>query len=156
MCFCICLDIDVSIFYVNVILAFMVCFDTNQVSVNMSVNYMYLVVIKANVLGLSLNLSPSEHKIIKYYVTSLKLHRPMSITTVNLISVTMLEKIVHQCDSMYTECIFKAVFLVTFFSFLILSDLAPHSFSYFDFVRHLSRVPGDIYIYVYIYIFFFC
>ena len=39
--------------------------------------------------------------------------------------------------------IFKAIFLVAFFGFFRLSNLAPHSFSSFDISRHLAA--GDIF-----------
>ena len=67
----------------------------------------------------------------------------MSVTVHNIISLEMLLKIVHQCDYLYMGKVFKAIFLVAFFVFFRLSNLAPHSFSAFDFTRHLAG--GDIF-----------
>ena len=113
----------------------------NQVSVNMILNY--LSAIRAKLVVLGLNPSALDHKKVKYYIRALKLNRPMSVTTHNIISLDMLLKIVHQCDLLYMGIVFKAVFLVAFFGFFRLSNLAPHSFTAFDFTRNLAG--GDIF-----------
>ena len=114
----------------------------NQVSVNMISNY--LSDIRAKFVVLGLNPSALDHKKVKYYIRALKLNRPMSVTTHNIITLDMLLKIVHQCDLLYMGAVFKAVFLVAFLGFFRLSNLAPHSFMAFDFTRHLAG--GDIFL----------
>ena len=87
---------------------------------------------------LGLNPSPLDHKKIKYYLRDLKLNRPISVTSHNIITVHMLLKIVYQCDYLYMGKVFKAVFLAAFFGFFRLSNLAPHSLTTFDFTRHVA------------------
>ena len=141
MCFCVYLNLNVKNLDVDGILAFMECLHVNQVSVNMISNY--LSDIRAKFVVLGLNPSALDHKKVKYYIRALKLNRPMSVTTHNIITLDMLLKIVHQCDLLYMGAVFKAVFLVAFFGFFRVSNLAPHSFMAFDFTRHLAG--GDIF-----------
>ena len=84
---------------------------------NMTVTYLAAIKAKCAVLGL--NLSPLEDKRITYHDRSLKLHRPMSKT-----NVTLREKIVYQCDSIYMGGILKQFFWLLF----RLSNLAPTLF----------------------------
>ena len=141
VCFCVYLSVDVRNLDVEGILAFMECLHVNQVSANMIANY--LAAIRAKLVVLGLNPSPLDHKKVKYYVRALKLNRPMSVTTHNIISPEVLLQIVNHCDRLYMRTVFKAVFLVAFFGFFRLSNLAPHSFTAFDFSRHLAG--GDIF-----------
>ena len=131
---------DVCNLDVSHILAFMECLNANQVSVNMIGNY--LAAIKAKLVVLGLNASPLDHRKVKYYVRALKLNRPISVTVHNIISLDILLQIVQQCDYISMGKVFKAVFLVAFFWLFRLSNLAPHSFSTFNFTRHLAG--GDI------------
>ena len=126
---------------VNGMLAFLECLTYNQTSVNMLANY--LVAIKANFNVLGLNAAILEDKRLKYYLRSIKLNRPVCLSTKNVILVEILQKIVRCCDTLYMGSIFKAVFLVAFFGFFRLSSLAPHSFVAFDIARHLAA--GDIF-----------
>ena len=98
----------------------------------------HLAAIKAKLVVLGLNPSPLDHKKIKYYLRALKLNRPISVTSHNIITVHMLLKIVYQCDYLYMDKVFKAVFLAAFFGFFRLSNLAPHSLTTFDFTRHVA------------------
>ena len=96
----------------------------------------YLAAIKAKLVILGLNISPLDDR--KVLCRALKLNRPINVTNHNIISLDILLKIVHQCDYIYMGKVFKAVFLVAFLGFFRLSNLAPHSFSAFDFTRHLA------------------
>ena len=123
VCFCVYLSVDVRNLDVEGILAFMECLHVNQVSASMIANY--LAAIRAKLVVLGLNPSPLDHKKVKYYVRALKLNRPMSVTTHNIISPEVLLQIVNHCDRLYMSTVFKAVFLVAFFGFFRLSNLAP-------------------------------
>ena len=139
--FCVYMSIAVESVDVNGLLAFLECLKYNKTSVNMLANY--LAAIRANFHVLGLNARILEDKRLKYYLKSIKLNRPVCVSTKNVISLENLHKIVHCCDTLYMGPIFKAVFLVAFFGFFRLSDLAPHSFSSFDISRHLAA--GDIF-----------
>ena len=114
-------DLDVSNLDVGGTLAYLKCLNFNKVSVNMISNH--LVAIKAKLIVLGLNPSPLDHRKVKYYIRALKLNRPISVTTHNIITVHMLLKIVYQCDYLYMGKVFKALFLVTFFGFFRLSNI---------------------------------
>ena len=141
MCFCVFVDLDVSHLDVDGILAYLECLNFNKVSVNMISNH--LAAIKAKLIVLGLNPSPLDHRKVKYYIRALKLNRPISVTSHNIITVQRLLKIVYQCDYLYMGKVFKAVFLVAFFGFFMLSNLSPHSLTTFDFTRHFAG--GDVF-----------
>ena len=138
--FCVYMSIAVESVDVNGLLAFLECLN-NKTSVNMLANY--LAAIRANFNVLGFNADILEDKRLKYYLKSIKLNRPVCVSTKNVISLEILHKIVHCCDTLYMGPIFKAVFLVAFFGFFRLSNLAPHSFSSFDVSWHLAA--GDIF-----------
>ena len=139
--FCVYMSTAVESIDVNGLLAFLECLNYNKISVNMLANYMAAIRANFNVLGL--NTTVLEDKRLKYYLKSIKLNRPICLSSKNVISVENLLKIVHCCDTLYMGPIFKAVFLVAFFGFFRLSNLAPHSFASFDISRHLAA--GDIF-----------
>ena len=68
----------------------------------------------------------NDHRL-KYYQRAVQLHAPLQLKLNNIIDVDLLKKIVAQCDFTYMGQIFKAVYLLSFFSFLQLSNLVPHS-----------------------------
>ena len=76
------------------------------------------------------------------FVKSLKINAPLSPKPLNVISVQLLVKIVKVCDKLKSPHIFKPLYLFTFFSFLRLSNILPHSARQFDPTRHLTR--GDL------------
>ena len=139
--FCVYMSIAIENIDVNGLLAFLECLKHNDISVNMLSNHLAAIKTKFSVLGL--NASVLEDKRLKYYLRSIQLNRPVCLSTKNIISVETLLKIVHCCDTLYMGPIFKTVFLVAFFVFLRLSNIAPHLFSTFDISRHLAA--GDIF-----------
>ena len=66
-------------------------------------------------------------------------HAPLNPHIKTIIDVEMLLQLVVQCDRMYMGKIFKAAFLTSFFSFLRISNLVPHSISTFDYMKQLAR-----------------
>ena len=97
----------------NTLLAFLECLTYNKTSVNMLANY--LAAIRANFNLLGLNSASLDDKRLKYYIKSIKVNRPVCLSTKNVISVEILQKIVACCDTLYMGPIFKAIFLVAFF-----------------------------------------
>ena len=51
-------------------------------------------------------------------------------------------KLIKACDSLESHFTYKAIFLMAFFGFQGISNVAPHSYSQFDPSRHLT--PSDI------------
>ena len=66
-------------------------------------------------------------------------HSPLNPLIKAIINVEMLLQLVLQCHRMYMSTISKAAFLTSFFSFLRISNLAPHSISTFDHMKQLAR-----------------
>ena len=135
------MSIAVESVAVNGLLTFLECLKYNKTSVYMLANC--LAAIRANFNVQGLNAAILDDKRLKYYLKSIKLNRPVCLSNKNVISAETLHKIVCCCDTFYMGPIFKAVFLVAFFGFFRLSNLAPHSFSSFDISRHLAA--GDIF-----------
>ena len=69
-------------------------------------------------------------------------HRPLNPSIKPIIDVTTLQLIIQSTDNMYMGHIFKAAILLSFFSFVRISNLVPHSISSYDPLKQLSR--GDI------------
>ena len=80
---------------------------------------------------------------LKYFSRTVTRNAPLKIRLKSIIDIPMLTQMVQVCDSMYMGCVFKAAILLSFFSFLRLSNLVPHSMSTFQPLKHLAR--GDIF-----------
>ena len=114
---------------VNVILSFCECLVANNCSVSIVSNY--LSAMKANFLLYNMCYSLLDQK-------SMRIQRPLTLTSHNIIELSMLEKISRACNDLSFPQVFRAIFLTGFFGFFWLSNLAPHSISTFDPTRHLT------------------
>ena len=137
-----CVYLDLSIFDVSVvhIISYLEYLAQNGLSANMLANHVSAG--KANFTMHGLDYSIWEHPNVRYFIKSIKINRPIKVTKKNIIDLPTLLNIVTQCDSLYMGKIFKAVFLLAFFGFLRLFNIAPHSLSTFDPSRHLTA--GDL------------
>ena len=79
---------------------------------------------------------------VKLFLRSVQINRPLALSQKAIISSDMLLDIVLTCDRMYMGQVYKAVYLVAFFSFIRLSNFVPHRLSDFDPSRHLA--VGDV------------
>ena len=127
MCFCVFVDLDVCHLDVHGILAYLECLHFNKVSVNMISNH--LAAIKAKLIVLGLNPSPLDHKKVKYYIRALKLNRPITVTSHNIITVRMLLKIVYQCDYIYIWVKYSRLCFYLHFSDFLGCLTSPHILS---------------------------
>ena len=100
----------------------------------------HLSALRAKITIFSLSISMFDDPRLSYFVRSLKLNAPLRVTLHNIIDITLLKCIIAQCDKFYMGQIFKAMYLLAFFSFLRLSNICPHSFSP---LKHLT--PHDIF-----------
>ena len=112
----------------------------NDVSVKMLPNY--ISVIKAKFTLLGLNYTLLDHLSIKYFVRALKINRPLQVPKCHVMDIELLKKFIRGCDAVPHGTLYKAVFLVAYFGFLCLSNIAPHSVMLFDCNRHLTA--GDL------------
>ena len=88
----------------------------------------YISALKAKFIIFRLDITLFDLPRIKYFTKALTLKAPFKVTLKSIID-PVLNSIALQCDSMYMGQIFKAVYLLAFFSFLRISNLVPHSIS---------------------------
>ena len=136
LAFCICMDVSVARVEVKVIPSFLECLICNKCSVAMISNY--LSAIKACFVLYDLPFHILDHPRIKYFQKSVKINRPLTLISHNIIDLDTLEKISAACHNLTCGKVLRAVFLTGFFGFFRLSNLAPHSLAGFDPSRHLT------------------
>ena len=141
--FCICVNVNLSAISASVILAFLEFLVQNQISHSSIPNYVSSVRSMMSFYGL--NNSAFDHFQVKMFLRSTKINRPLLLSTTAIINIPLLSRIVAACDTMYMGQVYKAVYLVAFFSFLRISNLAPHKASEFDQSRQLAK--GDVFFY---------
>ena len=136
LAFCIYMGVASVEIDVNVILSFCECLVAKNCSASMVSNY--LSAIKANFVLYNMCFSLLDHPRIRYFQKSIRIHRPLTLTPHNIIDLSMLEKVSRACDDISFSQVFRAIFLIGFFGFFRLSNLAPHSILTFDPSRHLT------------------
>ena len=82
-----------------------------------------------------------DHRI-PLFIKSVKINRPMKPVFKTVIDEDVLLSLVLACDQFSHPIVFKALYLFTYFSFLMLSNILPHSLATFDASRHLCI--GDL------------
>ena len=121
-------------------MAFMEFLVGNGSSYSSVVNHISAVKAMLGLHGLPLAMFDSPS--IKLFIKSVQMNRPLTVSIPSIIDIPMLHKIVHICDTMYMGQVFKALYLLAFYSFLRLSNMVPHAILQFDPSRHLAR--GDV------------
>ena len=86
--------------------------------------------------------APLAHRKIHLFIKSVAMNAPYSPKFKASFSVPIILKLVKACDSFPSGFIYKSIFLLAYFAFLRLSDLAPSSSVKFDPTRNFTR--GDI------------
>ena len=121
----------------DVILAFMEFLTFNKVSRSGLINYFSA--IKTTLSNVGIDVKSFNDPRIKVYNKAIMRHAPLQPHIKAIINIEMLLQLVNQCDRMYMGCIFKAAFLLSFFSFLRISNLVTHSIHTFDHMKQLAR-----------------
>ena len=121
---------------VKFILSFLECLVQSQCSCSMVENYVSA--IKANFILYELPFAVLSHPKVKYFIKSLKINRPLTLKTRNLIDLQILRRLSEACLHLPQGQVYRVVFLTGFFAFMRLSNLAPHSLTTFDPTRHLT------------------
>ena len=134
--FCIHMKVELCKLNVNVVLAFLECLLHNQCSTVMIANYVSALKAKCIVHNLQYGLFDSLK--VKYFLKSVRQNRPLHVVPHNIVDIEVLHKICKECDKIYMGAVFKAMFLVGFFGFMRLSNLAPHALRDFDPSRHFT------------------
>ena len=68
---------------------------------------------------------------------------PMRLTFKSIIDIPTLRNITEQCNRVHMGFIFKAAILLSYFAFLRISNLVPHSIATYNPLKQLAR--GDIF-----------
>ena len=121
----------------EILLSFMEFLYYNGLSTNHIANYM--AALRALHILFTLKTDPFKDDRIPLFLKALKLQAPLSIPTRSHIDIDTLSSIVALCDSFPHPKIFKALYLLCYFSFLRLSNLLPHTTTSFDSTRQLAR-----------------
>ena len=122
------------------LLCFLECLTFNGVKVSLMANYLSAIKSTFTIHGLDVSCFGDQR--LKLYQRAVQLHPPLSVKPNKVIDINLLTQIVRQCDLTYMGQIFKAVYLLSFFSFLRLSNLVPHCAGAFSPLKQLAR--GDV------------
>ena len=134
--FCICVNKSVHDINLGVALAYLEYLVENNVSVHMVANN--ISAIRASLIMYGLDYLYLDHPRVRYFVKSLKINRPLAVVKRNVMSLATLKRLALLCDDIQFGFVFKPVFLIAFFGFLRISNLAPHSISSFDPSRNMT------------------
>ena len=85
---------------------------------------------------------PFRDERIPLFLKSIRLGRPFSPKITSVLTLDTLQKIVTISKTLDHSLTFVALYTFSFFSFLHLSNLLPHTTKQFDITRHMAR--GDI------------
>ena len=122
-------------------LSFLEALAKQNMSVHILSNYVPAIKVYFSMYGL--NYAMLEDPRIRYFITSVRINRPLAIPKSNVMDIDVLKCLICLCNSIRMESVYKAVFLTGFFGFLRLPNLAPHSAATFDPSRHLTA--GDVF-----------
>ena len=121
------------------ILSFLEFLVHNNTSQTLALNY--ISAIKSPFLRFGINLPCFQDHRLKTYNKSLLRTKPLNPHLKTIIDIPMLTEIAHHCNYIHMGYVFKASFLLSFFTFLRISNLVPHTISSYDPLKQLAR--GD-------------
>ena len=130
LAYCYCAKISIFKVDLSHIMAYLQYLVDNGVSVNMISNN--LSALKASFIIDHLDHSVFQSQQISYFVKALKINRSLTIVQRNIMSLDRLKTLVSLCDTIPCGQTFKAAFLLAFFAFLRISNIAPHASGAFD------------------------
>ena len=141
MAFTIFANIQLSALTSENILYFLEFLVINKVSHAAISNYLSAIKTKLTMYGFQVTafLDPR----IRYFNKAVAKSSPMSVNIKSIIDIPMLTQIAKICDSMFMGFVYKASILLSFFSFLRISNLVPHTMSTFDQLKQLAQ--GDVF-----------
>ena len=125
---------------VSNLLCFLECLNYNGVKYLHMANY--LSAIKTQFLLCGLDVACFTDARVKFYQEAVQRQTPLNIKLNQIIDISTLQMIVDQCNYIYMRQVFKALYLLSFYSFLRLSNLVPHAAVKFSPFKHLTR--GDV------------
>ena len=92
----------------------------------------YLSAVKSMLSSFGADISAFNDPRIRLYNKAIMRHRPLNPSIKPIIDISTLQAIVKQTYRMYMGQIFKAAILLSFFSFVQISNLVPHSIATYN------------------------
>ena len=102
----------------------------------------YLAAVKHGFVYYRLDVAVFDDRLIKLLLKSFAINGPLRIRIKGVIDIELLKKIIIACDYLDQPLMYKALFLMAFFTFLRISNFTPLGKLHFDTTRQLTR--GDI------------
>ena len=125
--FCCFASVSLSCLSVDIILALMEFLTFNKISHPGLIKH--ISAIKTILANFGLDISCFNDQRIRVYNKAIMKHPPLHPHIKTIINIEMLSQLVCQCDKMFKGVIYKTTFLTSFFSFMRISNLVPHSIS---------------------------
>ena len=122
---------------IHILLAFMEFLVQNGLSQNTIANYMAAV--RAYHIIYQLPTAPFTDQSIQLFQKSLKINASFKPINRSPLTIELLFQIIEKCQLLPSPVIFVPLYLLTFFSFLRISNILPHSTNSFDKTRQLAR-----------------
>ena len=122
---------------VHSVLAFLEYLFINSVSYKVMLNYISS--IKKATTKYHWNPEILSHRLISEYLRSISINTRFAPTPRGIFDLTTLTLISQACDILMDPLLFRAIFLLAFFAFLRMSNIAPHSRFKFDASRQILR-----------------
>ena len=101
----------------------------------------YLSAIKTQFLLCGLDVACFNDARLKFYLKAIQRHAPLVVKLNKIIDIPMLSQIVEQCDFTYMGQVFKALYLLSFYSFCVFLTWCHMLSQNF---HHLSIWQGEI------------
>ena len=122
---------------VHSILAFLEYLYNNSVSYKVMLNYVSS--LKKAAIKYHWHPEVLSHRLVSEYLRSISINTRFAPTPRGIFDLTTLALISQACDILVDPPLFRAIFLLAFFAFLRMSNIAPHSRFKFDAQRHFLR-----------------
>ena len=122
---------------IHSILAFLEYLYTNSVSHKVMLNYVSS--IKKAAIKYQWHPEVLSHRLVSEYLRSISINTRFAPTPRGIFDLTTLALISQACDILSDPSLFRAIFLLAFFAFLGMANIAPHSRFKFDKQRHFLR-----------------
>ena len=139
--FTVFINVEVQQVDSNVILAFLEFLHFNKFSPNVILNTVSAVKSRLQAYGFCVRHWSDQR--ITYFTKSLQHTKQFKAYLPQIIDVNMLTQIITLCDTTQDAVVFKALYIIAFFSFLRISNLVPHCTRSYSPLHQLAR--GNIF-----------
>ena len=124
-------------FTIQTVLSFLEIFYSNSVSPRVIANYISS--LKTAAKRYKWDSDPLYHQLVSAYLRSISINSTFSPTPKGIFALDTLISISKAGGRLQDPVLYRAIFLTSFFAFLRMSNIAPHSRARFDPGRHLFR-----------------